>query len=102
MIKNASLSISYVVVVMLGVCIVGAITTISQYPSIDVVKSAYAFPCKGGTGGEYCSGYHARAIQADKDDNAGHADINLHPCTQSDEYCRGYENGYNDEAAFSQ
>jgi hypothetical protein len=74
----------------------------STFPSIDVVKSTYAFPCKGGTGGEYCSGYHAGAIQADKDDNAGHIDINLHPCTQSDEYCRGYENGYNDEAAFSQ
>jgi hypothetical protein len=101
MIKNASLSIPYVVVVMLAVCIVGAITTISQYPSIDVVKSAYAFPCKGGTGGEYCRGY-AGAIQADKDGNAGHIDINLHPCTQSGEYCRGYENGYNDEAAFSQ
>ena len=40
------------------------------------------------------------AIQADKDDNAGHVDINLHPCTQSAEYCRGYQNGYNNEAGF--
>jgi hypothetical protein len=71
MIKNASLSIPYVVVVMLAVCIVGAITTISQLTSIDVVKSTYAFQCKCGTGGEYCSGYDAGAIQADKDDNAG-------------------------------
>ena len=46
------------------------LTTISQFTSIDVVKSAYAFPCKGGIGEEYCSGYHAGAIQADKDDNA--------------------------------
>jgi len=51
--------------------------------SIDVVKSAYAFPCKGGIGEDYCRVYHAGAIQADKDDNAGHVDINLHPCTQS-------------------
>jgi hypothetical protein len=107
-IKHASLSILSVVVAALIVAasIVGATTitttTISQFSSIDIVKSAYAFPCKGGTGGEYCRGYHAGAIQADKDDNAGHVDINLHPCIQSAEYCRGYQNGYNDEAAFSQ
>jgi hypothetical protein len=83
--------------------IVGAATTtISRFTSIDVVKSAYAIPCKGGIGEEYCSGYHAGAIQADKDDNAGHVDINLDPCMQSAEYCRGYQNGYNDEAALSQ
>jgi hypothetical protein len=99
-IKNTDLSISYVVVALLVASIVGAATkTISQISSIDVVKSTYAFPCEGGIGGEYCSGYHAGAIQADKDDNAGHVDINLHPCTQSPEYCRGYQNGYNDEAA---
>ena len=39
--------------------------------------------------------YHAGAIQADKDDNAGYVDINLHPYTQSAEYRRGYQNGYN-------
>ena len=30
-----------------------------------------------------------------------HVDTNLHSCTQSAEYCRGYQNdGYNDEAGF--
>ena len=29
-----------------------------------------------------------------------YVDVNLHPCTQSTEYCRGYENGYNNEADF--
>ena len=104
MIKNTGLSISSVVAALLALSIVGVTTTttIPQFTSIDVVKSAYAFPCKGGIGEEYCRGYHAGTIQADKDDNAGHVDINLHPCTQSDEYCRGYQNGYNDEAKFSQ
>jgi hypothetical protein len=53
-IKNASLGISSVVAaVLLAASIVGATTTtaISQFSSIDVVKSAYAFPCKGGIGG---------------------------------------------------
>jgi hypothetical protein len=67
MIKNTSPSISSVVAALLALSIVGATTTtISQLSSIDVVKSAYAFPCKGGTGGEYCRGYHDGAIQADK------------------------------------
>ena len=73
MIKNASPSISSVVAALLALSIVGATTTLTpipQFSSIDVVKSAYAFPCKGGVGEEYCSGYHAGAIQADKDDNA--------------------------------
>lgn len=65
-IKNTGLSISSVVAALLALSIVGATitaTTISQFSSIDVVKSAYAFPCKGGIGEEYCSGYHAGAIQ---------------------------------------
>ena len=101
MIKNASLDILYVVAALLSVSIVGTTitTTISQFSSIDVVKSAYAFPCKGGTGEEYCSGYHAGAIQAYKDDKAGHV-VNLYRCIQSDEYCSGYQNGYTDEAGF--
>ncbi|HEY6882401.1 MAG TPA: hypothetical protein VI278_00005, partial [Nitrososphaeraceae archaeon] len=75
MIKNTSLGISSVVVAAsLALSVVGVTTTttttISQFSSIDVVKSAYAFPCKGGVGEEYCRGYHAGAIQADKDDNA--------------------------------
>ena len=103
MIKNASLGISSVVAaVILAASIVGATTittTISQFSSIDVVKSTYAFPCKGGIGEEYCSGYHAGAIQAYKDDKAGHV-VNLYRCIQSDEYCSGYQNGYTDEAGF--
>ena len=100
MIKNASLNILTVVVAL---SIVGAATTsISQISSIDVVKSAYAFSCKGGIGEEYCSGYHAGAIQADKDDNANrNLDVFQHRCTSTiQQYCQGFVNGYNDEAGF--
>ena len=57
MIKNTGLSISSVVAALLALSIVGVTTTtiISQFSSIDVVKSAYAFPCKGGVREEYCS-----------------------------------------------
>jgi hypothetical protein len=99
-IKNASLIILTVVVAL---SIVGAATTtIPQFTSIDVVKSAYAFPCKGGTGEEYCSGYHAGAIQADKDDNANrNLDVSQHRCTSTiQQYCQGFVNGYNDEVGF--
>ena len=99
MIKNASLSIPSVSAILVA-SIVVATTIISEFSSIDVVKSAYAFPCKGGTGEEYCSGYHAGAVQAYKDDKAGHLVVSLYPCTQSAEYCRGYEIGYTDEADF--
>jgi hypothetical protein len=98
MIKNASLSIPSVSAILVA-SIVVATTIISEFSSIDVIKSAYAFPCKGGTGEEYCSGYHAGAVQAYKDDKAGHV-VNLYPCIQSDEYCSGYQNGYTDEAGF--
>jgi hypothetical protein len=101
-IKNTSSSISSVVSALLVVSIVGATitTTISQFTSINVVKSAYAFPCKGGIGEEYCSGYHAGAIQADKDDNANrNLDLSQHRCTSTiQQYCQGFVNGYNDEA----
>ena len=103
-IKNASLDILYVVAALLSVSIVGTTitTTISQFSSIDVVKSAYAFPCKGGIGEEYCSGYHAGAIQADKDDKATrNLDVFQHRCTSTiQQYCQGFVNGYNDEAGF--
>ena len=100
MIKNTSLGISSVVSALLALPIVGVTTTISQFTSIDVVKSAYAFPCKGGIGEEYCSGYHAGAIQADKDDNANrNLDVSHHRCTSTiQQYCQGFVNGYNDEA----
>jgi hypothetical protein len=100
-IKNTSSSISSVVSALLVVSIVGATTTttISQFTSIDVVKSAYAFPCKGGIGEEYCGGYHAGAIQADKDDNASrNLDVFQHRCVSTiQQYCQGFVNGYNDE-----
>ena len=102
MIKNTS--ISSVVAALLAAYIVGAATTttIPQFTSIDVIKSAYAFPCKGGIGEEYCSGYHAGTIQADKDDNANrNLDVFQHRCTSTiQQYCQGFVNGYNDEADF--
>ena len=104
MIKNTGLSISSVVAALLALSIVGVTTTtiISQFSSIDVVKSAYAFPCKGGVGEEYCSGYHAGAVQADKDDNANRdLDVSQHRCTSTiQQYCQGFVNGYNDEVGF--
>ena len=47
--------------------------------------------------GKNTVGSHAGAVQADKDDNAGHMDVTLHPCSQSADYCRGYQNGYNEK-----
>jgi hypothetical protein len=100
-IKNTDLSISSVIVAaLLALSIVDVTTTtIPQFTSIDVVKSAYALPCKGGVGEEYCSGYHAGAIQADKDDNANrNLDVSHHRCTSTiQQYCQGFVNGYNDE-----
>jgi hypothetical protein len=56
-IKSASLSILSAVAALLALPIVGAATTtFPQFTSIDVVKSAYAFPCKGGNGEQYCRG----------------------------------------------
>ena len=104
MIKNTGLSISSVVAALLALSIVGVTTTtiISQFSSIDVVKSAYALPCKGGIGEEYCRGYHAGTIQADKDDNANrNLDVSHHRCTSTiQQYCQGFVNGYNDEVGF--
>ena len=104
MIKNTSLGITSVVVAaLLALSIVGVTTTttttISQFSSIDVVKSAYAFPCKGGVGEEYCRGYHDGAIQADKDENDNrNLDLSQHRCTSTiQQYCQGFVNGYNDE-----
>ena len=50
---------------------------------------------------EYCTGYHAGAIQADKDDNASrNLDVFQHRCTATtQQYCQGFVNGYNDEAS---
>ena len=104
MVRNSGLSISSVIVAaLLALSIVDVTTTIiSQFSSIDVVKSAYAFPCKGGVGEEYCRGYHAGAVQADKDDNANRdLDVSQHRCTSTiQQYCQGFVNGYNDEVGF--
>ena len=69
------------------------------------LKSSSPFPCAGGTGVEYCSGYHDGAVQADRDDaemskGTGSVDVNKHlPCVNSNpDYCRGFIKGYNDEA----
>jgi hypothetical protein len=69
------------------------------------LKSSGAFPCAGGTGVEYCSGYHYGAVQADRDDaemskGTGSVDVNKHlPCVNSNpDYCRGFIKGYDDEA----
>ena len=69
------------------------------------LKSSPPFPCAGGTGVEYCSGYHDGAVQADRDDaemskGTGSVDVNKHlPCVNSNpDYCRGFIKGYDDEA----
>jgi hypothetical protein len=75
----------------------------SDHSSLE--KSSTPFPCAGGTGVEYCSGYHDGAVQADRDDaemskGIGSVDVNKHlPCVNSiPDYCRGFIKGYDDEA----
>jgi hypothetical protein len=60
---------------------------------------AHAFPCAGGSGKNYCTGYHEGAVAADNDDSSGRS-VGFRGCpvNHSAEYCRGYERGYNDEA----
>jgi hypothetical protein len=80
--------------------IIALMTAITITPLTYAIQDLpYAVPCKGGTGGEYCSGYHAGAIQADKDDNANrNLDVFQHRCTATtQQYCQGFMNGYNDE-----
>jgi hypothetical protein len=57
------------------------------------------FPCVGGSGKNYCTGYHAGAVAADNDDSAGRG-VGFHGCPAGHiaQYCQGYERGYNDEA----
>jgi hypothetical protein len=75
----------------------------SDHSSLE--KSSTPFPCAGGTGVEYCSGYHDGAVQADRDNavmskGSGSVDVNKHlPCVNSNpDYCRGFIKGYDDEA----
>ena len=64
-------------------------------------QTAQPSPCNGDNGKEYCTGYHAGAIQAHKDFNTGDdLDVDQHRCTGSTEYCSGYGRGYNDEQDF--
>ena len=69
------------------------------------LKSSPPFPCAGGTGVEYCSGYHDGAVQADRDyaemsKETGSVDVNKHlPCVNSNpDYCTAFIKGYDDEA----
>jgi hypothetical protein len=65
------------------------------------IAKAEHFPCEGGTGDIYCSGYHAGAVQADDDyNNHGFIDQAKHPCKSMAEFCAGYSKGYEDEADF--
>jgi len=80
--------------------IIALMTAITVTPLTYTIQDLpYTFPCKGGIGEEYCSGYHADAIQADKDDNANrNLDLSQHRCVStSQRYCQGLVNGYNDE-----
>jgi hypothetical protein len=58
------------------------------------------FPCVGGSGKNYCVGYHDGAVQADNDDNntSRNLDVSLHPCIgHTPQYCQGFVKAYNDE-----
>jgi hypothetical protein len=57
------------------------------------------FPCSGGSGKNYCVGYHDGAVQADNDDNVHrNLDVSQHPCIgHTPQYCQGFVKGYNDE-----
>jgi hypothetical protein len=85
------------------IIMISAATTIAvvllqeqQYP-----QTAQASPCNGDNGKEYCTGYHDGAIQAHKDFKTGDdLDVDQHRCTGSEEYCNGYNRGYNDETDF--
>jgi hypothetical protein len=70
--------------------------SLQQYP-----QTAQAFPCIGNSAKVYCAGYHDGGIQAHKDFKSGDdADTDEHTCTDSAEYCNGYDRGYSDEEDF--
>jgi hypothetical protein len=69
--------------------------------TVGLVPNALASStCKGGTGEEYCLGYHAGATLADKDSEKGNVDVNQHHCNNTAQYCDGSTRGYDDEANF--
>jgi hypothetical protein len=82
------------------------LTTITVTAAIMSVlipyQTAHAFPCTGGSGKEYCRGYHTGAVQADKDNAKGNVDVSQHPCSSSVDYCSGFTRGYDDEAGMLQ
>jgi hypothetical protein len=56
------------------------------------------FPCVGGSGKRYCTGYHEGAVSADNDYAKGNLGFHGCPASHTAEYCSGFERGYNDEA----
>jgi len=65
---------------------------------------AHAFPCSGGSGKEYCSGYHKGALQADKDWANPHSGKEIFsskcPSGHTTEYCNGWTRRYDKESQF--
>ena len=91
-----SLVILTTTIIMVSAATTIAVILIQQYP-----QTAQASPCNGDNGKEYCTGYHAGAIQAHKDFKTGDdLDVDQHRCNGSTEYCSGYGRGYNDEQDF--
>jgi hypothetical protein len=71
--------------------------------TIVVLPQAHAFPCSGGSGKDYCSGYHKGAVQADKDfanpgTGPGEVFDSKCPSGHTHTYCDGWTRGYDDEA----
>jgi hypothetical protein len=76
----------------------GAQTCHQQQPPLPTSPFT-GLPCVGGSGKNYCVGYHDGAVQADNDDNANrNLDVSQHPCIgHTPQYCQGFVKGYNDE-----
>jgi hypothetical protein len=72
---------------------------VQQQPPALPTSPFTGFPCVGGSGKNYCVGYHDGAVQADKDDTAG-TGVAFTGCPpgHNREYCAGYQRGYNDES----
>jgi hypothetical protein len=80
-----------IILMIVSFTIIALMTAITITPLTYAIQDLpYAFPCKGGIGEEYCSGYHASVIQADKDDNANrNLDLSQHRCVSTtQQYCQ--------------
>jgi hypothetical protein len=67
------------------------------------LQHVQAYPCSGGSGKEYCNGFHKGAVQADKDfanPGSGPGEIfdSTCPSGHSQTYCDGWNKGYNMES----